>query len=288
MEMIAKRVQTSRAGLGAPEKPVGVFLLCGPSGVGKTETALALAETLYGGEQNLISINMSEFQEAHTVSTLKGAPPGYVGYGKGGILTEAVRRRPYSVILLDEVEKAHPDVHEIFFQVFDKGMMDDSEGRRIDFKNTLILLTSNVGTEVIMDRTQSGGLRAEITGLTDALRAPLLKVFPAAFLGRVITIPYYPLSDSMIESIAGHQFAKIAQRLKASHKAELVIGDGVMQLVKTRCNAIESGGRMIDAILTNSLLPELSRGVLNRSLDGLPTAAVIVGATDGVFTYEFR
>ena len=288
MEMIAKRVQTSRAGLGAPEKPVGVFLLCGPSGVGKTETALALAETLYGGEQNLISINMSEFQEAHTVSTLKGAPPGYVGYGKGGILTEAVRRRPYSVILLDEVEKAHPDVHEIFFQVFDKGMMDDSEGRRIDFKNTLILLTSNVGTEVIMDRTQSGGLRAEITGLTDALRAPLLKVFPAAFLGRVITIPYYPLSDSMIEAIAGHQFAKIAQRLKTSHKAELVIGDGVMQLVKTRCNAIESGGRMIDAILTNSLLPELSRGVLNRSLDGLPTAAVIVGATDGVFTYEFR
>ncbi|MBW8908286.1 MAG: ATP-dependent Clp protease ATP-binding subunit, partial [Mesorhizobium sp.] len=213
MEMIARRVQTSRAGLGAPEKPVGVFLLCGPSGVGKTETALALAETLYGGEQNLISINMSEFQEAHTVSTLKGAPPGYVGYGKGGILTEAVRRKPYSVILLDEVEKAHPDVHEIFFQVFDKGMMDDSEGRRIDFKNTLILLTSNVGSEVIMDRTKNGTVRTGIDDLDTALRAPLLKVFPAAFLGRVVTIPYYPLSDAMIEAITRHQFAKIARRL---------------------------------------------------------------------------
>ncbi|HWK66947.1 MAG TPA: type VI secretion system ATPase TssH [Rhizobiaceae bacterium] len=288
MEMIAKRVQTSRAGLGAPEKPVGVFLLCGPSGVGKTETALALAETLYGGEQNLISINMSEFQEAHTVSTLKGAPPGYVGYGKGGILTEAVRRRPYSVILLDEVEKAHPDVHEIFFQVFDKGMMDDSEGRRIDFKNTLILLTSNVGSEVIMERTDGGKVRSGLDDLDAALRAPLLRVFPAAFLGRVVTIPYYPLSDSMIEAITRHQFAKIARRLRASHNAELVIGDGVMDLVKARCDAIESGGRMIDAILTNTLLPELSRGVLNRTLDGQVTGEVIVGASQEGFTYSFR
>ncbi|CCV11994.1 type VI secretion system ATPase TssH [Mesorhizobium sp. STM 4661] len=288
MEMIAKRVQTSRAGLGAPEKPVGVFLLCGPSGVGKTETALALAETLYGGEQNLISINMSEFQEAHTVSTLKGAPPGYVGYGKGGILTEAVRRKPYSVILLDEVEKAHPDVHEIFFQVFDKGMMDDSEGRRIDFKNTLILLTSNVGSEVIMDRTRNGTVRAGLDDLDTALRAPLLKVFPAAFLGRVVTIPYYPLSDSMIEAITRHQFAKIARRLRASNDAELVIGDGVMDLVKARCSEIESGGRMIDAILTNTLLPELSRGVLNRSLEGEKMTKVTVGASEGGFTYSFE
>lgn len=288
MEMIAKRVQTSRAGLGAPEKPVGVFLLCGPSGVGKTETALALAETLYGGEQNLISINMSEFQEAHTVSTLKGAPPGYVGYGKGGILTEAVRRKPYSVILLDEVEKAHPDVHEIFFQVFDKGMMDDSEGRRIDFKNTLILLTSNVGSEVIMERTQNGTVRAGLDGLDAALRAPLLKVFPAAFLGRVVTIPYYPLSDSMIEAITRHQFSKIAKRLRASHDAELVIGDGVMALVKARCTEIESGGRMIDAILTNTLLPELSRGVLNRSLDGEKMTKVTVSASADGFAYSFE
>lgn len=288
MEMIAKRVQTSRAGLGAPEKPVGVFLLCGPSGVGKTETALALAETLYGGEQNLISINMSEFQEAHTVSTLKGAPPGYVGYGKGGILTEAVRRKPYSVILLDEVEKAHPDVHEIFFQVFDKGMMDDSEGRRIDFKNTLILLTSNVGSDVIMGRTKNGTVRTGIDDLDAALRAPLLKVFPAAFLGRVVTIPYYPLSDSMIEAIARHQFGKIAKRLKATNDAELVIGDGVMDLVKARCTEIESGGRMIDAILTNTLLPELSRGVLNRALEGAKMTKVTVGASKEGFTYSFE
>ncbi|MEI9416346.1 type VI secretion system ATPase TssH [Mesorhizobium sp. Cs1321R2N1] len=288
MEMIARRVQTSRAGLGAPEKPVGVFLLCGPSGVGKTETALALAETLYGGEQNLISINMSEFQEAHTVSTLKGAPPGYVGFGKGGILTEAVRRKPYSVILLDEVEKAHPDVHEIFFQVFDKGMMDDSEGRRIDFKNTLILLTSNVGSEVIMDRTRNGTLRIGLDDLDTGLRGPLLKVFPAAFLGRVVTIPYYPLSDEMIEAIATHQFAKIARRLKATSEAELVIGEGVLDMIKARCTEIESGGRMIDAILTNTLLPELSRGVLNRALEGKKMTKVIVGASAKGFTYSFE
>jgi type VI secretion system protein VasG len=288
MEMIAKRVQTSRAGLGAPEKPVGVFMLCGPSGVGKTETALALAETLYGGEQNLISINMSEFQEAHTVSTLKGAPPGYVGYGKGGILTEAVRRRPYSVILLDEVEKAHPDVHEIFFQVFDKGMMDDSEGRRIDFKNTLILLTSNVGSAEIMAQTDNGRSRADLEELDRSLRGPLLKVFPPALLGRLVTIPYYPLSDSMIEAITHHQFRKIANRLRTSHGAELEIGEGVMELVKARCTEVESGGRMIDAILTNTLLPELSRGVLNRAIEGGKLSRVTVGADERGFTYAFE
>ncbi len=288
MEQIARRVQTTRAGLGAPEKPVGVFMLCGPSGVGKTETALALAETLYGGEQNLISINMSEFQEAHTVSTLKGAPPGYVGYGKGGILTEAVRRRPYSVILLDEVEKAHPDVHEIFFQVFDKGMMDDSEGRRIDFKNTLIILTSNVGSAEIMHMTGNGRSAVDQEALNKALRAPLLKVFPAALLGRLITIPYYPLSDSMIEMIAGHQLRKIGNRLRSGQDAELVVGDGVMDLIKARCTEIESGGRMIDAILTNTLLPELSRGVLNRTLEGKPLAKVTVGADEKGFTYTFE
>ena len=288
MGMIANRIQTSYAGLGAPEKPIGVFMLCGPSGVGKTETALALAETLYGGEQNLISINMSEFQEAHTVSTLKGAPPGYVGYGKGGILTEAVRRRPYSVILLDEVEKAHPDVHEIFFQVFDKGMMDDSEGRRIDFKNTLILLTSNVGSEEIMAMTEDGKTGADLEELTGSLRAPLLKVFPAALLGRVVTIPYYPLSDQMIEAIAGHKLRGIARRLEAGHGAELVIGEGVMDTIKARCTEIESGGRMIDAILTNSLLPELSRQVLNRKLEGAELTRVTVTGSDAGFAYAFE
>ncbi len=288
MGQIANRIQTSYAGLGAPEKPIGVFMLCGPSGVGKTETALALAETLYGGEQNLISINMSEFQEAHTVSTLKGAPPGYVGYGKGGILTEAVRRRPYSVILLDEVEKAHPDVHEIFFQVFDKGMMDDSEGRRIDFKNTLILLTSNVGSEEIMRQTDDGRRGADLEVLTTALRAPLLKVFPAALLGRVVTIPYYPLSDLMIEAIATQKLRGIARRLEAGHGAELVIGDGVMATIKARCTEIESGGRMIDAILTNTLLPELSRQVLNRKLDGAVLTRVTVTGSDAGFAYAFE
>jgi type VI secretion system protein VasG len=288
MGMISNRIQTSYAGLGAPEKPIGVFMLCGPSGVGKTETALALAETLYGGEQNLISINMSEFQEAHTVSTLKGAPPGYVGYGKGGILTEAVRRRPYSVILLDEVEKAHPDVHEIFFQVFDKGMMDDSEGRRIDFKNTLILLTSNVGSEEIMAMTEDGKSGADLEELTASLRAPLLKVFPAALLGRVVTIPYYPLSDAMIEAIAGHKLRGIARRLEAGHGAELVIGEGVMDTIKARCTEIESGGRMIDAILTNTLLPELSRQVLNRKLEGADLTRVTVTGSDAGFAYAFE
>ncbi|WP_299950379.1 type VI secretion system ATPase TssH [uncultured Ruegeria sp.] len=288
MEMIANRIQTATAGLGAPEKPVGVFMLCGPSGVGKTETALALADLMYGGEGNLISINMSEFQEAHTVSTLKGAPPGYVGYGKGGILTEAVRRRPYSVVLLDEVEKAHSDVHEIFFQVFDKGMMDDSEGRRIDFKNTLILLTSNVGSDEIMAMTDDGNKDADMEDLTAALRAPLLNVFPAALLGRVVTIPYYPLSDSMIEAIAGHKLRGIAKRLGEGYGAELTIDPSAMQVIKDRCTEIESGGRMIDAILTNTLLPELSRQILNYSLEGAELESVtIAGGPDG-FTYTFK
>ena len=288
MEMIAKRVQTSRAGLGAPEKPVGVFLLCGPSGVGKTETALALAETLYGGEQNLISINMSEFQEAHTVSTLKGAPPGYVGYGKGGILTEAVRRKPYSVILLDEVEKAHPDVHEIFFQVFDKGMMDDSEGRRIDFKNTLILLTSNVGSEVIMERTGGGTDAQRLDDLDKALRGPLLKVFPAAFLGRVVTIPYYPLSDAMIEAITRHQFAKIARRLRGQPRCRT--GH------RRRRHGARQGALHRDRIRRahdrrhphQHAAAELSRGVLNRSLEGEKMSRVTVGASPDGFTYAFE
>ncbi|WP_299363119.1 type VI secretion system ATPase TssH [uncultured Paracoccus sp.] len=287
MTAIASRIQTGLAGLGAPEKPAGVFMLCGPSGVGKTETALALADALYGGEQNLISINMSEFQEAHTVSTLKGAPPGYVGYGKGGVLTEAVRRRPYAVILLDEVEKAHPDVHEIFFQVFDKGTLDDSEGRRIDFRNTLILMTSNVGTDEIMALTDAGQVPVGIDRLSAALRPPLLKVFPPALLGRLVTIPYLPLSDAMIETIASHKLRAVARRLSAAHGAELVIGDGVMAQIRARCTEVESGGRMIDAILTGTLLPELSRRVLEARLEGQTIGRVTVtGGPDG-FAYAF-
>lgn len=207
--MIAKRIQTSRAGLDNPSKPIGVFMLAGTSGVGKTETALALAEAMYGGEQNVITINMSEFQEAHTVSTLKGAPPGYIGYGEGGVLTEAVRRKPYSVVLLDEVEKAHPDVHEIFFQVFDKGVMEDGEGRVIDFKNTLILLTTNAGTELISQVCKDPANIPEPEEIAKALRQPLLEIFPPALLGRLVTIPYYPLSDEMLKAITRLQLNRI-------------------------------------------------------------------------------
>ena len=203
LEQIARRIQTSRAKLDNPNKPIGVFMLCGPSGVGKTETALTLAEALYGGEQNVITINMSEFQEAHTVSTLKGSPPGYVGYGEGGVLTEAVRRRPYSVVLLDEVEKAHSDVHELFFQVFDKGWMEDGEGRDIDFRNTIILLTSNVGTDLIMSMTRDPELMPTPEGIAKGLREPLLKVFPAALLGRLVVIPYYPLATPCSPTSSG-------------------------------------------------------------------------------------
>jgi type VI secretion system protein VasG len=287
LSMIARRIQTSRAGLSDVRKPIGVFLLAGPSGVGKTETALALAEALYGGEQNLITINMSEFQEAHTVSTLKGAPPGYVGYGEGGVLTEAVRRRPYSVVLLDEVEKAHPDVHEIFFQVFDKGMMEDGEGRLIDFKNTLILLTSNVGSELIANLCKDPELKPEPEGIATALRAPLLKTFPAALLGRLVTIPYYPLSDEMIGSIVRLQLGRVAKRVKEAHGVPLEYDDRVVKLIIGRCTEIESGGRMIDAILTNTLLPRISQEILVRLGEGRPVTKVSVSAPAEDFEYAF-
>jgi type VI secretion system protein VasG len=284
---ITRRVQTARAGLDNPEKPIGVFLLCGPSGVGKTETALALAEALYGGEQNLITINMSEFQEAHTVSTLKGAPPGYVGYGEGGVLTEAVRRRPYSVVLLDEVEKAHPDVHEIFFQVFDKGVMEDGEGRQIDFRNTLILLTSNVGTDLVMSLCRDPDLLPEPEEVAKALRPPLLKVFPPALLGRLIVVPYYPLSDAVMADIIRLQLGRIAARIAEKQKVPFSYDEVVVALIASRCTEPESGGRMIDAILTNTMLPAISAALLERMLSGPPVTRVHVGVTDGMFTYSF-
>ena len=287
LEMIAKRIQTSRAKLDNPNKPIGVFMLCGPSGVGKTETALTLAETLYGGEQNLITVNMSEFQEAHTVSTLKGAPPGYVGYGEGGVLTEAVRRRPYSVVLLDEVEKAHPDVHEIFFQVFDKGIMEDGEGRLIDFKNTLILLTSNVGSELIMNLCSDPELMPEADGIAKALREPLLKTFPAALLGRITVIPYYPLSDEMLKSIITLQLGRISKRVEEHYRIPLTYDDAVLNLIAERCTELESGGRMIDAILTNSVLPRISQEFLTRTLDGGAIERVQISVENGDFRYEF-
>ncbi|MEE3101284.1 MAG: AAA family ATPase, partial [Pseudomonadota bacterium] len=287
MEMIARRVRSSRAGLDNPAKPVGVFLLAGPSGVGKTETALALAESLYGGEQNVITINMSEYQEAHTVSSLKGAPPGYVGYGEGGVLTEAVRRRPYSVVLLDEVEKAHPDVHEIFFQVFDKGVMEDGEGRRIDFRNTLILLTSNVGSDLVMDLCADPGLAPAPEALAAALREPLLKTFPAALLGRMVTIPYLPLSPDMIAAIAGLQLGRVRARVEAAWSAPMTWTDAVIETIVSRCQELESGGRMIDAIVTNTLLPEISTEALTRMMDGGRLSRVAVDVDGGAFVYDF-
>jgi type VI secretion system protein VasG len=287
MEMIAKRIQTSRAGLDNPNKPIGVFMLAGTSGVGKTETALALAEALYGGEQNLITINMSEFQEAHTVSTLKGAPPGYVGYGEGGVMTEAVRRKPYSVVLLDEVEKAHPDVHEMFFQVFDKGFMEDGEGRFIDFKNTLILLTTNAGTELIAGMCKDPELMPEAEGLAKALREPLLKIFPPALLGRLVTIPYYPLSDEMLGKIVKLQLNRIKKRVEARYKIPFEYSEEVVKLVVSRCTESESGGRMIDSILTNTMLPDISREFLTRMMEGRPAERVQVTAEGGKFHYVF-
>ena len=287
LEAIAKRIQTSRAGLDNPTKPIGVFMLAGPSGVGKTETALALSETLYGGESNIITINMSEFQEAHTVSTLKGAPPGYVGYGEGGILTEAVRRRPYSVVLLDEVEKAHPDVHEIFFQVFDKGMMEDGEGRLIDFKNTIILLTTNVGSDLIMNMCKDPEMMPSPEGVAKALRQPLLKVFPAALLGRLVVIPYYPLSDQMLRSIIRLQLGRIQKRIGESQQIAFSYDDAVVDLIASRCTELESGGRMVDAILTQTLLPEISRELLTRLMEGGTTEKVKIAVKDATFHYSY-
>src|SRR6266850_534744 len=286
LEMIARRIQTSRARLDNPEKPIGVFLLVGPSGVGKTETALALAESLYGGQENVITINMSEFQEAHTVSTLKGAPPGYVGYERGGVLTEAVRRRPYSVVLLDEVEKAHPDVHEIFFQVFDKGFMEDSDGRYIDFKNTVILLTSNTGTDLISSMCKDPELAPEPEALAKAVREPLLKVFPPALLGRLVVVPYYPLPDRILGDIVRLQLNRIARRIGEQHKVPFTYDDAVVKLVVSRCTEVESGGRMIDAILTNTILPRISEEYLTRMVSGRPLGAITLGVRNGDFSFE--
>ncbi|MGW8392294.1 type VI secretion system ATPase TssH [Pseudoduganella sp. HUAS MS19] len=287
LETIARRVQTSRAKLDNPNRPIGVFLLCGPSGVGKTETGLALAEALYGGEHNIITINMSEFQEAHSVATLKGSPPGYVGYGEGGILTEAVRRKPYSVVLLDEVEKAHADVHEIFFQVFDKGWMEDAEGRHIDFRNTLILLTSNVGSELLMKLYKDPELAPAADGIARALREPLLKVFPAALLGRLVVVPYAPLSDEMLGNIIRLQLDRIGKRIAEQHRIRFSYDDQVPALIAARCNELESGARVVDALLTNTMLPRISAELLMRSLGGTPVAQIGVGVRDGEFDYSF-
>jgi type VI secretion system protein VasG len=289
LEIISRRIRTSRAGIEDPGKPVGVFLLVGPSGVGKTETALALSDLLYGGEHNVIGINMSEFQEPHTVSTLKGSPPGYVGYGEGGVLTEAVRRRPYSVVLLDEVEKAHPDVMELFFQVFDKGVMEDGEGREIDFRNCIIILTTNAGTEMLMKLCADPETMPGHEGLVKALKPELDGVFKPAFLGRTVIIPYFPIRDEALRRIIHLKVGKVRRRLRETHRVELELDDAVIEAIAARCTEVESGARNVDNLLTNSLLPELSRLLLQALVDDARPVAVRVGVDEkGGFTYTSR
>ena len=287
LEYISRRVRTSRAGIEDPNKPKGVFMLVGPSGVGKTETALAISDLLYGGEQNLITINMSEFQEAHTVSTLKGSPPGYVGYGEGGVLTEAVRRRPYSVVLLDEVEKAHPDVLELFFQVFDKGQMEDGEGRQIDFKNCVIILTTNAGTDTIMKLTADPETLPSNEGLVKALKPELDKTFKPAFLGRMVIIPYFPVRDENLKRIVRLKLGKIQRRIEGTHRVRFSYDEALVDAVAARCTEVESGARNVDNILTNTLLPEVSVRILEQMATGSDIGAINVGVTDdGAFAYR--
>jgi type VI secretion system protein VasG len=287
LEIIGQRISTSRARLDDPNKPIGIFMLVGPSGVGKTETALALSDLLYGGERNLITINMSEFQEAHTVSTLKGSPPGYVGYGEGGVLTEAVRRRPYSVVLLDEVEKAHPDVLELFYQVFDKGMMEDGEGREIDFKNTIIILTTNAGTDTMAKLSADPETMPSPEGLVKALKPELNKIFKPAFLGRLVIIPYLPIRDENMKRIINLKLGKIQRRIQENHKIALTYDVALVDEVARRCTEVESGARNVDNILTNTLLPEISRQLLGRMAEGESMERIHVGVGgDGAFVYQ--
>ena len=291
LEQVAQRVRTARANIEDPNKPKGVFLFVGPSGVGKTETALALAETLYGGERNLITINMSEYQEAHSVSGLKGSPPGYVGYGEGGVLTEAVRRKPYSVVLLDEVEKAHPDVLELFFQVFDKGVLDDAEGREIDFKNTVIILTSNVATQTIMQAclNKAPEERPDADALSEAIRPQLFKAFKPAFLGRMKVIPYFPLEDDILAEIINLKLNRIGRRIEENHKADFTYSDDVVEAVLARCTEVDSGARNVDHILNGTMLPEIAETVLARMAEGKPIKKVKIGVTkDSNFSYKIN
>jgi len=287
LDLVSQRIRTSRAGMDDPVKPVGVFLLVGPSGVGKTETALALSDLLYGGEKNLVTINMSEFQESHTVSTLKGSPPGYVGYGEGGVLTEAVRRRPYSVVLLDEIEKAHPDVLELFYQVFDKGVMEDGEGRQIDFKNTVMILTTNACTDALMKLCADPETMPDAPGLVQAIKPELNKTFKPAFLGRMVIIPYFPLRDDVMKEIVRLKLGKIQRRLQETHRVSLTCDPELIEEVVRRCTEVESGARNVDNILSNTMLPEISRQLLARIAQGeaLKPIHVSIGP-DGRFVYS--
>jgi len=288
LKAIAQRVQTSRANLDDPSKPIGVFLLTGPSGVGKTETALALTDLLYGGEQNLITINMSEFHEPHSVSTLKGAPPGYVGYGEGGILTEAVRRQPYSVVLLDEAEKAHPEVLELFFQVFDKGYMEDGEGRGIDFRNTLILLTTNAASALISKLAEDPQALPAPATVASAIRPELNRVFKPALLGRMLVVPYYPVQDAVLEQIIRLKLNKIQTRLMENHRVVLEYDESLVTLIRERCMEVETGARNVDHLISNTLLPEISKQILERMAEGETFESIRLGVSEnGAIRYEW-
>ena len=278
---IAKSIRTARAGLGDPRRPQGVFLLVGPSGVGKSETALVLADLLYGGDRNVITINMSEFKDESSVTNLKGAAAGLVGYEQGGILTEAVRRQPYSIVLLDEVEKAHISVQELFYQVFDKGVLVDSKGNEVDFKNTIILLTSNVGTDTIMKVCADPDTKPDPDGLATALRADLLKSFKPALLGRMTVVPYYPLSDDVMKAIIRLNLGRIAGRVKGNYRATFEYDPALVETVASRCKEVETGARNVDHILTGTLLPELATEFLGRMADGRPLTRVRVAVGDG-------
>jgi type VI secretion system protein VasG len=287
LEAVAEAIRTSRAGLTDPRKPIGVFLMVGTSGTGKTETALTLANLLYGGEQNLTTINMTEFKEEHKVSLLMGSPPGYVGYGEGGILTEAVRRRPYSVILLDEMEKAHSGVQDVFFQVFDKGNMKDGEGRDIDFKNTVIIMTSNAGTDLITRLFADPETAPDAAGLADALMPELMKHFKPAFLGRVTLVPYFPLSPDIIRKIVVLQLGRVRHRVRESYQADFTWGDDIVETIAARCTETSSGARNVEKILSRTVLPELSSEILARLAEGETIHGVTMSVdNDGMFRYN--
>ncbi|MFT5326850.1 MAG: type VI secretion system protein VasG, partial [Planctomycetaceae bacterium] len=289
LDAIAQRVRTSRAKLSDPNQPIGIFLLAGTSGVGKTETAITLANLLYGGEQNMTVINMSEFKEEHKVSLLMGSPPGYVGYGEGGVLTEAVRRKPYSVVLLDEMEKAHPGVQDIFYQVFDKGMMKDSEGRDIDFKNTLIIMTSNAGTDLVKSLCADPETRPNPEALATALHEELLKSFKPAFLGRCSVVPFYPLADDVMRKIIHLKIGKVVRRVAENYQAELTYSDAMVDSVLSRCQEVDTGARNVDHILTRTLLPELSAEFLSQMADGKSISGVHVDiGEDQQFAYTLH
>jgi type VI secretion system protein VasG len=287
LEAIAQRIRTSRADLGDPRRPLGVFLLVGPSGVGKTETAMALADLLYGGDRNMVIVNMSEYKESHKVSRLVGTSKGYVGYGEGGVLTNAVKNRPYSVVLLDEVEKAHESVQEIFYQVFDKGVLQNDDGDDVNFKNTIILLTANVGTATIMKVCSNPNKVPPPDELAEILKPDLLKAFKPALLGRMTVVPYFPLREDVLKGIIKLKLGAIGERFKLNHKATFEYSPEVVETVAARCTDVDSGARNVDHILTGTLLPKLSQEVLVRMADGKPIKHVKVGVgPDSQFIYE--